>query len=95
MISSPIKKLSEFETKAVTTVYYADTDGFVIVLSAAATSNKLEIGNTVGVQDIEVAHSHSAAGSWGSSFHCPVKKGQYWKVTVASGTPTIYWCPLK
>ena len=24
----------------------------------------------------------------------PVKKGNYWKVTVSSGTPTIYWLPI-
>jgi len=79
-------------------VYKAGSDGFVVILS-----------NTVSGQDgfyIESDGSnppatmrmrtHSDNGGHGHSITCPIRKDDYWKVTVDQGTgpSSIFWLPI-
>ncbi len=93
-----------WNAKSVTTVYGpANTDGFVIVGNATITSGGQ--GTVSVLSDSSnpptTARTQAVVGVAGltasvtSSLICPVKKGDYWEVTVsANGAASlIYWVP--
>jgi hypothetical protein len=73
----------------VNTSYLAATDGFVVGYSDG--SNGLIKGYTNG-------SNPPTTQRWGQSYTTsicmPVKKSDYWKITISAGTPTIFWIPL-
>ena len=78
-------KFGSWESKNNDTVYYADTDGFVVAFGSLA-------GDTHGYTDESnppsTRRQESAANSQINSIHMEVRKGDYWKVV---GCSNIYW----
>ena len=66
----------------------ASTDGFVICVAPAE--------NTAFLYTDSGANPTTIRGQCAvsQSMMTPVKSGEYWKVTVDGGSPTVYWIPL-
>jgi hypothetical protein len=96
-ISTPPKCFGAWESKAVNTVYQAAMDGFVVAW-AMIFSDVYLFGYTDGLAvpltSIAIANDNGGDHAYGTIMF-PVKRNDYWKVTVASGSPTIRWIPFK
>lgn len=74
------------------TAYLAATDGFVIA-KCNATGNLIGLTDAANPPTTMVVDQY-ASGSQATIVY-PVKKGNYWKVTGATGTGAfVYWIPL-
>jgi len=102
-----VSKLGELVSKSTNTVYQAATDGFVYVKVLAS----LGTDTQEWVSGYTDANANPTTTYWGAgvgrvsnysgyirlnSFTMPVKKGNYWKVVIENGGPTVYvaWQPL-
>jgi hypothetical protein len=84
-------------TKVKTTVYTAATDGFVCALSVTGDPDLRGYTDSSNPPTTLRAHlGYIDSGTlFGGSIIFPVRKGDYWKVTAASGvTVTVYWFPI-
>jgi hypothetical protein len=72
----------------------AATDGFVLTYTADV--SVYHTGYTDANADPTTIRAKGGANNANvyASICMPVKKGDYWKVVVSSGTPTVYWIPL-
>ena len=80
--------------KSDNTVYQAATDGMVTAVNPAATTGGQLLGitnNSASPTVIRTAIFAETTNAHGISF--PVKKDEYWTVTIA-GAATVYWLPL-
>jgi hypothetical protein len=81
--------LSSWITKAVNTVYLATTDGLVTSYATSGANIILtDSANPPTVKRMAVDNSGQETGVC-----CPVKKGEYWKVT-NGGAVSVYFIPL-
>jgi len=90
----PQAGLGAWVSRSVTTAYQAATDGFVLAtkITAAGTGTVNVYSDTNANPTTE--RGRCAGGSSGFVM-CPVRKGDYWKVTVdISDSMIIYWIPL-
>lgn len=87
------KELGDWVSRSVNTTYQASTDGFVLCYSATSGGITVIIyvdtftpPTTIRIQNGE-GYGGSSVGTM-----CPVKKGDYWKVS--STAEVVYWIPL-
>ena len=81
-------------TKVKDTSYLAATDGLV---EAYTTPNCYWIKGYTDASNPPTTirrHQQTADPECEQSIGFPVRKGDYWKITVQSGTPKIYWLPI-
>lgn len=81
-------------TKAVNTSYLAATDGFVAAYGNSTDSNIVVLTDASNPPTTSRVRSDPAGASTGPSVMCPVRKGDYWKVTSSCSSLYIFWIPL-
>jgi cell division protein FtsL len=89
-----IPKLGAWQSKDVNTVYYTNTDGFVVAfgyspgtyIRVSGLTDSSNPPSTIRAVDDGRGLNHA-------SIAMPVRKGDYWKVTGGSNV-IIYWIPL-
>jgi hypothetical protein len=93
-VQGTVKMFGAWTTKTANTVHQATTDGFIVAWSSSSYwIVKTDSNNppTTVVMETEGA----TAGAGRPNATVPVRKGDYWKVEVASGSvPIIRWLPL-
>lgn len=95
-VANYVQEFGAWASKSNNTVYQADTDGFVLAYADAQTEvlgytdssnppTTLRVGNYGAV----------VAENWHNGITFPVRKGDYWKVTGATGgdAAAVYWLP--
>jgi len=92
--SVPQVGLGAWVSKSVTTAYQTATDGFILATKITAAGT-----GTINVYSDSNANPTTergrCAGASSGFVMCPVRKGDYWKVTVDIADSTIiYWIPL-
>lgn len=83
-----------WETKTITTVYLAATDGFVCAYSTPECYWIKGYTDSSTPPTTVRAWQYEDDSSMQQYIMMPVKKGDYWKVTVQSNTATVYWMPV-
>ena len=96
-VKGTMKVFGAWESKSLNTVYQADTDGFAVVqgyqnVNVGQVALYTDSNNPPTTQRGRIAFDQGSYTVSGT-ITCPVKKGDYWKVTGA-GTQVIYWIPL-
>lgn len=89
--------LGNWATMATNTVYLAATDGFAIALQESNGEANFVIYSDAATPPTVIRGSHADYGDASTkkgSITVPVRKGDYWKVTVSSGTVVVYWISL-
>lgn len=97
--SSPVRRLRDYDPKTESTVYLADSDGFV---SAYCNESKEKWGYCGSNADVVAKNATAlkcAQTLYGTSlepsmFLMPVKKGDYWQVTTDALTYKLFWIPF-
>jgi hypothetical protein len=92
------KSLGVRTTKSTNTVYLAEADGFVVAYGTVAGDNEFYGYTDSSNPPTTILTAFSDKGGDASdstgSITMPVRKGEYWKVTVAYGTVSVSWIPL-
>lgn len=95
-----VKKLGAWTDVSVATaaaIVQAATDGFVVVYYAGTDLTEIK-GYTDSASTPTTLRCNVTTASIGDprlvTFTMPVRKGDYWKVTVSAGTPVIRWIPF-
>lgn len=92
--STGIKPLGSWATKNDDTVYQAGSDGFVVVYSGSTDTNVTIYTDASNPPTTARSHIYGGGGTLVSAT-IPVKRNDYYKITLNSGTaPNIYWIPL-
>ena len=90
-----IPKLGAWQSKDVNTVYYTNTDGFVVAFGYSSATFICVSGLTDSSNPPSTIRA--VDDGYGVNRHAsiamPVRKGDYWKVTGGSNV-IIYWIPL-
>ena len=90
-------QLGDWESKSSGTSYLASTDGFVLAGAEATGGDSgrgLMLSDSANPPTTERQELHAASDTEHDSGCMPVKKGDYYKVTLTNGTMDyIYWIP--
>ena len=71
----------------------AATDGFIVAINPYLAD--ITLYSDANANPTTIRSKFAGNGTQGFvSVFSPIKKGDYWKITVSSGTPTVYWIPL-
>jgi len=102
-----IYELGDWETKTITTVYQATTNGFVVAIAASQDVSDSRAGFNI-LSDGSSSPSTVRCGAY-AFYHnafapitrntcvVPIKQGDYWQAVISinnNGTHTVYWIPL-
>ena len=75
-------------------IYKVTSDGFVLFGHNTQQGHVCAYSNGSNPPSVKKVENGTGntTGEWTSLI--PIKKNDYWKVTVTSGTPTIFWLPV-
>lgn len=92
------KQLGAWLSRSEGTIYQATTDGFVTAyVNGVGTDWPTAIGYSDAATPPTTVRAYSedqdSSDTTREYITMPVKKGDYWKVSLTGGSPTIYWIP--
>ncbi len=94
-VTSPPKRFGAKESKSNNTVYQAATDGFVVARAVVYSARLVGLTDGSNPPTTEMSAAKDNGGNQAeATVPLFVKKNNYWKIT-STGSPVIYWIPLK
>lgn len=89
-----VKRLGKWEIKALNTIYQAEIDGFVVVGGGSESHGVRIITDSSSSPTTTRIYDYDPYTTARDTGMCPVRKGDYWKVTLDTGSVVVYWMPL-
>jgi hypothetical protein len=91
-------ELGSWESKSTGTTYQATTDGFVTAYGTGGAATGISLtgytdssSTPTTIRVYQVIQSGLVNPDSPQAISFPVKKGDYWKVVIATGSATVYW----
>ncbi len=99
LTGSAIAQMGAWASRSINTEYQESTDGFVVFSGDVDNGDNFQIltdSSTPPTTMRQRISTGSGTTAFYGSMFCPVKKSDYWKLSVVSGTcssPTLYFLP--